>query len=86
MRTNVKHQSACWAPEVHTFWPFTTKSSPSRTAAVRSDARSLPASGSLMPSPKVSSPRRQGTAKRSTCSGVPRSTIDGEMIDSPCGL
>ena len=31
---------------VHTFWPFTTHSSPSRTARVDSEARSEPEPGS----------------------------------------
>jgi hypothetical protein len=35
-----------WAPDVHTFWPLTTNSSPSRTARVCSDATSEPAPGS----------------------------------------
>ena len=30
--------------------------------------------------------RSVGSAKRSTCSGVPWSTIDGVMIDRPCGF
>ena len=38
---------ACSAPLVQTFWPFTTHSSPSRTARVASDARSEPLPGSL---------------------------------------
>jgi hypothetical protein len=29
-------QSLCWAPDVQTFWPFTTKASPSRSARVLS--------------------------------------------------
>ncbi len=40
-------QSACWALLVKIFWPSMTQWSPSRTARVRSDARSVPASGSL---------------------------------------
>ncbi len=32
---------------VHTFWPLTTHSSPSRSARVASDARSEPEPGSL---------------------------------------
>ena len=40
-------QSASWPPVVKIFWPFTTYSSPSRTARVRSDARSVPAPGSV---------------------------------------
>ena len=39
--------SASFAPEVHTFWPLTTQSPPSRTAVVRRPARSEPAPGSL---------------------------------------
>ena len=33
VRTNVSSTSASWAPDVHTFCPLTTKSSPSRTGA-----------------------------------------------------
>ena len=40
-------KSASWPPLVNTFWPLTTYSSPSRTALVRSDARSVPAPGSV---------------------------------------
>ena len=40
-------RSATWPPEVHTFWPLTTHSSPSRTALVWMLARSEPAPGSL---------------------------------------
>ena len=39
--------SATWPPEVHTFWPLITHSSPSRSARVCSPARSEPAPGSL---------------------------------------
>ena len=53
VRTKVRMTSAWWAPEVHTFWPLTTKWSPSSTARVRRPARSLPAPGSLMPSAAV---------------------------------
>jgi hypothetical protein len=35
------------ASDVQIFWPWITHSSPSRTARVRSDARSVPAFGSL---------------------------------------
>ena len=64
VRTNVSRKSASWAPEVHTFCPLTTKWSPSSTARVRSDARSEPALGSLMPSDAVFSPLSTGTAHR----------------------
>ena len=42
VRTYSWHQSARWPSDVQIFWPLTTKSSPSRTARVRSDARSEP--------------------------------------------
>ena len=86
VRTNARMKSASWAPDVHTFWPFTTKRSPSSTARVRRPARSDPASGSLMPSAAVMSPRSSGTAHRRFCSSVPNTSSDGAMIDSPCGL
>jgi hypothetical protein len=47
VRTRVKIQSPKRPSEVQIFCPLTTNSSPSRTARVRSEARSLPASGSL---------------------------------------
>ena len=48
-----------WAPKlVQIFWPLITQSSPSRTAWVFSEARSLPAFGSLMPMHQVVSPDR----------------------------
>src|SRR5258708_11519295 len=50
VRTKVRRTSASWAPDVHTFCPLTTKSSPSRAARVLSEARSEPAPGSLIPS------------------------------------
>ena len=50
-------QSLCWAPDVHTFCPFTTKASPSRTARLLSAARSDPASGSENSWHHTSSPR-----------------------------
>ena len=60
VRTNVNRKSASCAPDVHTFWPLTMKSSPSRTARVRNDARSEPALGSLIPSEAVISARSTG--------------------------
>jgi len=51
-------QSAACAMLVHTFWPLTTKWSPSRTARHWSDARSLPALGSEYPWHQISSQER----------------------------
>ncbi len=46
LRHRISPIAEYWAPEVQTFWPFTTHSSPSRTARVRTDAKSDPAAGS----------------------------------------
>ena len=46
VRAMTKIQSESWAHDVHTFWPSTTHSSPSRTARVLTAARSEPAPGS----------------------------------------
>src|SRR5260370_1586276 len=45
VRTKHRHQSAWCAPDVHTFCPFTTNSSPISSARVDRLARSLPAPG-----------------------------------------
>jgi len=54
-------KSAWCAPEFHTFCPFTTHSSPSRTARVVSPARSEPAPGSEKSWHQISSPRNIGS-------------------------
>ena len=57
--TSMHHFEYC-APDVHTFWPVTTHSSPSLTARVLSAARSEPASGSEKPWHQISSAVRIG--------------------------
>ena len=52
--------AATWAKLVHTFWPVTTHSSPSRTARVDSPARSEPAPGSENSWHQISSPANSG--------------------------
>ena len=47
VRASTKIQLASVPSVVHVFWPFSTHSSPSRTALVLSAARSEPAFGSL---------------------------------------
>ena len=86
VRTNVSSTSASWAPDVHTFWPLTTKWSPSSTARVFSEARSEPAPGSLIPNDAVISARRIGTAHFRFCSGVPKVNNEAAMMPTPCGL
>ena len=60
VRTRSSQKSATSAWQVQIFGPVTTYSSPSRTARVRSEARSLPAPGSENPWHQTSSPRRIG--------------------------
>lgn len=49
VRASTKHHYAMVAYDVQIFWPLIRHPSPSRVAAVRSEARSEPASGSLNP-------------------------------------
>ena len=49
VRARSKHQWALWALLVQIFEPLTTNSSPSCTARVDSEARSLPEPGSEKP-------------------------------------
>ena len=60
--------------------------SPRSSALVVSEARSLPALGSLMPTHQVTSPLRVGRAKRSFCSSVPWSTTEAVQIERPWGF
>ena len=49
LRQRMKIQLALWAPEVHTFWPVMTISSPSTVPLVSTPPRSDPWSGSEKP-------------------------------------
>ena len=72
------------APDVHTFWPLTIHTSPSRTARVDSDARSDPAPGSLKSWHHDSSAGRQPVGTHwSCCSSVPCSSTTGPPIIWP---
>ena len=86
VRTKARMKSASWAPEVHTFWPLTTKWSPSSWARVRRPARSEPASGSDMPSAAVMSPRSSGTAHFCFWASVPNPSSEGPMMVRPWGF
>ena len=57
VRQMISPMSENWAPEVQTFCPFTTHSSPSRTARVCREARSDPEDGSLNSWQPTMSPR-----------------------------
>ena len=83
VRASSMHHLDWCANVVHTFWPVTTYSSPSRTARVFSDARSEPDSGSLKPWHQISSALRIGDRKRSFWSSVPWAITVGPPIVSP---
>ena len=82
VRTSVKIQSPYWPSVVHVFWPLTTQSSPSRTAVVRSEARSEPASGSEKPCDHQMSRLAVAGRKRSFCSCVPKWAMTGPIIEA----
>ena len=75
-------QSARCASDVHTFCPVSRQPPSTRSARVRSEARSEPASGSLNSWHQVISPRSVGATKRSICSG--RSVAE-DRRDGPAG-
>ena len=64
-------QSASAARDVQTFCPVSRQPPSARTARVRSEARSDPASGSENSWHQEISPRKVGQTKRSRCSSVP---------------
>ena len=70
-------QSASRAREVHTFCPVSRHPPSVRSARVRSEARSEPASGSLNSWHQAISPRRVGPANRSRWACVPWLTMAG---------
>ena len=80
VRTRQKIQSAYWANVVQVFCPLTTYSSPSRTAEVFSEARSLPASGSENPWHHQMSRFAVGGRNRFFCSSLPKVAITGPTI------
>ena len=60
VRTSTMPKLATCASVVHTFWPLTIHSSPSRTARVDRPATSEPAPGSLNIWHQISSPVNSG--------------------------
>ena len=72
VRASTKIQSAYWAKVVQVFCPLMTQPSPSRSALVRSPARSEPAPGSEKPWHHQSRKSRMRGRKRAFCAGVPK--------------
>src|SRR5207247_623716 len=83
VRTSRKHQSATCAIDVQTFWPLTTKCSPSSTPRVWRLARSEPAFGSENPWHHSSSAVRIFCRCRVCWAGVPYFISVGPSIESP---
>ena len=77
VRARQMPQSARSATEVHTFWPVSFQPPSTRSALVRSEARSEPDPGSEKSWHHTSSPRSDGSTNRSRCSSLPCSTIVG---------
>jgi hypothetical protein len=68
---------------VHTFWPLMTHSSPSSSARVLSEARSLPASGSEKPWHQAMVPFRMPGMNCCFCSSVAHCRMVGPTRVSP---
>jgi len=76
-----------WSAQVvQIFCPLMTQESPSRSARVDSDARSLPAPGSLNSWHHSSSARTIGGRKRTRCSSVPCANSAGAARFRPSGF
>ena len=83
VRARHSPQSDHQAPDVHTFDPFNTHWSPSRTAVVRAPATSEPPLGSDRNCIQSSSPRRMAGRCWSFCSSLPKSSrtvADGDRV------
>ena len=74
VRARHNAQSDHHAPVVQIFEPFSTHSSPSRTAVVSAPATSDPPLGSERNCIQISSPRRIAGRCRRFCSSVPKSS------------
>ena len=83
VRTRQNIRSACCAPDVQIFWPFTTNSSPTISARVRSDARSEPEPGSEYPWHQISSAASIFGRYWRRCSSVPCAMSVGPTIWMP---
>ncbi|CAB4918758.1 unannotated protein [freshwater metagenome] len=86
VRVSRMPKSETCASVVQTFWPLTTQSSPSRTAVVRSAARSEPLAGSLNSWHQTSSARSSRARYFSCCSGVPCAMTVGPHMPIPMWL
>ncbi len=86
VRASRTAKSARSAHVVQIFWPVITQSSPSRSARVDSEARSLPDPGSLNSWHQISSARVIGGRKRRRCASEPNANSAGAARPSPSGF
>ena len=77
VRARQMPQSARSATEFQTFWPVSRQPPSTRSARIRSEARSEPAPGSENSWHQVSSPSSDGRTNRSRCASVPCCRIVG---------
>ena len=83
VRASSRPRSAWWALVLHSFWPLTTHSSPSRSARVVSPARSEPLPGSLNSWHHVSSPVIARGSRRRFSSSEPWASSVGAASPMP---
>ena len=83
--SSIPHFERC-ATVVHTFWPLTTHSSPSRTARVARPATSEPAPGSLNSWHQISWLHASGRSSRCFISSVPHAITVGPPMPMPMML
>ncbi len=87
VRTNVSRKSASCAPDVHTFWPLTTKWSPSEHRA-SAQRRQVGSGARLAHAERRGESRRAAPAPPSGASArrMPNEISDAAMMLTPCGL
>ena len=83
MRAQITATSATLPLVIHILVPFSTQSSPSRTARVRIEPGSEPESGSVRPKQPISSPAAMRGSHSCFCSSEPNRQI-GNMASEPC--
>ena len=75
VRAITSMMSASRAPEMNTFWPLSTHSSPSRVARLLMLKLLVPALGSVIAKQSFTEPSQVGVTNFLICSGVPWRTI-----------
>ena len=79
VRHSTTNQSLTCAPPVQSFVPVTRQPPSARSARVCTEARSLPAPGSLIPIENDSSPAQIAGRKRSFCASEPTRAMTGPV-------